>query len=148
MIAPLLTRGDELLMQTIFYPLMLFSARRDGVALRPSVSGPGYDSPSYGRVDTIDTSAILGEGVLHTFLVNRSQDETAEVEIGFPGGNLTGVQSAEVVTGPNADAKNTFEQPDLIRNRPLEGVTVQNGGAVVQMPPLSLAAITFTAERA
>ena len=67
----------------------MFSSRRDGVAIQPAVSGPGYESPSYGRVNYIDTSAILGDGVLHTFLVNRSTSEEAEVEIDHASGKIT-----------------------------------------------------------
>src|SRR5512145_331736 len=82
-IAPILTRGDDMLRQTIFYPFAMYSSRRDGIALLPSVSGPAYDSPSYGRVNTVDASAILGDGVLHAFLVNRNLRETAEIEIDY-----------------------------------------------------------------
>ncbi len=142
-IAPILTRGDEMLLQTIFYPFLLYAGRRSGVALQPAVIGPGYDSPSYGRVNTIDTSAILGEGVLQAFLVNRSQDETAEVEIDFPGGKLLGVQSAEVVSGPTAGAKNTFEQPEVVCNRPFQSIAIREGSATAKLPPLSVVAVTF-----
>ena len=90
-IAPILTRGDEMLLQTIFYPFAMYSSRRDGIAIRPAVSGPGYESPSYGRVNVIDTSAILGDGVLHTFLVNRSTSEESEVEIDHASGKIIAI---------------------------------------------------------
>jgi len=47
------------------------------------------------------------------------------------------------VTGPHPDAKNTFEQPDLVTCRPLHGITVQDGRAQVVLPPLSVAAVSF-----
>src|SRR5207244_1534041 len=115
--------------------------RRDGIALRASVTGPGYESPSYGFVHTIDTSAILGDGVLHLFLVNRSLNESATVALANPGLSLTAVQSAEVVTGPAAGAQNTFDQPDLVVGRVFTDIVVQNGEAVLQLPALSVAAI-------
>ena len=80
-IAPILTRGDQILLQSIYYPLVLYAQRREGVALQAVIHGPGYESRSYGFVHTIDASAILGEAVLHTFLINRSIEETAPVEI-------------------------------------------------------------------
>ena len=61
-IAPILTRGDRLLQQSIYYPLLMYAERREGVALLPIVRGPGYESASYGYAHYIDTSAILGEG--------------------------------------------------------------------------------------
>ena len=104
-IAPILTRGDQMLLQSIYYPFAMFSCRRDGVAIQPAVSGPGYESPSYGRVNYIDTSAILGDGVLHTFLVNRSTSEEAEVEIDPASGKIIAVESAEVLSGTQPECE-------------------------------------------
>jgi len=142
-IAPILTRGDDMLLQTIFYAFALYSSRRDGIALLPSVSGPAYDSPSYGRVNTVDTSAILGDGVLHTFLINRNLTETAEIEIDHGRGKLISVISAESVSGPGPDARNTYENPDAICSQPLQTVKISEEKASVQLSPLSIAAITF-----
>lgn len=144
-IAPILTRGDEMLLQSIYYPFVMYSKRREGVALQPIVQGPGYESPSYGTVNYLDTSAILGDGVLHTFLVNRSLTESARVEIDHPGGQILGVQSAEIVTGLNPQVQNTYEQPDRIVSRPFQAVTVRDGQACVELPPLSVAAVSFRA---
>ncbi len=142
-IAPILTRGDDMLLQTIFYSFAMYSSRRDGVALLPSIRGPAYDSPSYGRVNTIDTSAILGDGVLHVFLVNRNTSEIAEIEIDHCRGNIISVKAAEILSGPGPDACNTFENPNAIRSLPLQTVKVGEGKASVVLPPLSAAAITF-----
>jgi alpha-L-arabinofuranosidase len=142
-IAPILTRGDDMLLQTIFYPFAMYSSRRDGIALLPSVSGPAYDSPSYGRVNAIDTSAILGDGILHAFLVNRNISETAEIEIDHGRGKLELVISAEVLSGPGPDAHNTYENPNAICSQPLQTVKISEGKASVQLPPLSVSAITF-----
>jgi alpha-L-arabinofuranosidase len=66
------------------------------------------------------------------------------VEIDFSGTALRGVQSADVVTGDEPDAKNTYENPDRVTAQPLQGVEVRGGKAYVTLPPLSVAAITFT----
>jgi alpha-N-arabinofuranosidase len=143
-IAPIHTRGDELLLHTIYYPFVMYAKRRTGVALQPVVKGPGYTSGSYGYVNTVDTSAIQGEGVLNVFLVNRSLSEVAPVTIDFTGGQLDKVESAEVVTGPDAKACNTYDQSWNIISQPFKAVQLQNGKAVVELPPLSVAALTFT----
>jgi alpha-N-arabinofuranosidase len=142
-IAPIFTRGDELLLQTIFYPFAMYSSRRSGVAIQPAVIGPGYDSPSYGRVNTIDASAILGDGLLHTFLVNRSTSEFAEVEIDHAGGRIESVKSGEVVSGTDPNASNTFEKPNTICSQPLKMIKVNGGKASLQLAPLSVTAISF-----
>jgi alpha-N-arabinofuranosidase len=142
----MLTRGDDLLQQSIYYPLLMVAQRREGVALQTVVQGPGYESPNYGFVHTIDTSAILGKGVLHLFLTNRSLDENAVVEVDGYGFGLKTVQSAEMCTGPSPTAANTFEKPNLITNQPFNKIELRDGNAVVQLPPLSIAAISFDIE--
>jgi alpha-N-arabinofuranosidase len=142
-IAPILTRGDQVLLQSIFYPLKLYAQRRQGNALQTLVSGPGYESKNYGYVHTIDASAILGKGVLHTFLINRSTTEPAIVELAPEKITLKSVLSAELVTGPSASARNTFDEPGLIHNRKLGKIKLTDQKATIQLPPLSVAAISL-----
>jgi alpha-N-arabinofuranosidase len=142
-IAPILTRGDQILLQSIYYPLVLYAQRREGVALQAVVRGPGYESKNYGFVHTIDASAILGKDVLHTFLINRSITDLATIEIVPAGIRLKSVQSAELVTGPSASACNTFDRPDTIHAQALSNIKLTDLTATIQLPPLCVAAISF-----
>jgi alpha-N-arabinofuranosidase len=142
-IAPILTRGDELLLQSIFYPFEMFSQRRDGISLRPVVSGPTYDGKTNGRVPFIDASAILGDGRLHVFVTNRSLDETAGVQVVLSDGQIGALASAELLTGPGPKAANSFAQPDVVVSGPFAEARIAGGAATVELPPLSVAALTF-----
>lgn len=142
-LAPIRTRGDELLLQSIYYPFAMFSCRREGVSIQPVVIGPKFDSPSYGRVDYIDASAIFGDGALHVFLVNRHLSEAAEVEIVYGGEAIESILSAEVVFGSNPKESNTFEMPSQVIRHPLKSGIVREGKAIITLPALSVAAITF-----
>ena len=142
-IAPLLTRGDELLLQPTFYPFEMFSRRREGVALQVAMEGPTYVGQTHGQVNVIDASAILGKGRLNVFAVNRSLDEAATVRIELADGEIAALESAEVLYGRDPKATNTFEQPDLVRSQLLEDVRVADGRAQVELPPLSVAAMSY-----
>ena len=80
-IAPLVTQGDDLLVQSIYHPFKMVSRRRHGVSLRTVVDGPTYATRTHGVVPVIDASAILDGDTLHVFAVNRSVDEAAPVGI-------------------------------------------------------------------
>ncbi len=142
-IAPVLTRGDELLLQTIYFPFLMYASRRTGTALKPVVDGPGYQSPTYGYVNYVDSSAIMGDGELHIFLVNRSLDRNVPVEIHLGDAGFSGVRSAEILTGPSAGAKNTFETPGQVAAQKFDAISIKNGHAHLEMPPLSLVALTL-----
>ncbi|MBI3831861.1 MAG: alpha-N-arabinofuranosidase [Planctomycetes bacterium] len=143
-IAPILTRGDEMLLQSIYYPFVMITKRRDGVSLRPAVTGPSYESKNYGSANYVDASAILGARRLHVFLANRHGSEHTKVKIEAADLGITGVESAEILSGPGAKAANSYEKPDLVTAKQMTSVETSGGHATVSLPPLSFAAVTFT----
>ena len=141
-IAPILTRGDELLIQSIFYPLEMVARRRRGVALRVVVDGPTYGG-AYGEAVEVDCSAVFDGERLHLFAVNRNLDEPAPVRVAPGIGRISAFVDAEVLTGSDPKAANSFERPDVVRSRPFDGVHIHERGAQVTIPPLSFVAATF-----
>ena len=142
-IAPILTKGDELLIQSIYWPFRMFSKRRRGTALRTVVDGPRYAGERNGEVSTVDCSAILDGDRLQVFATNRSLDEEAVLVVRVADREIAALEGAELLAGPDAKAANTFDKPDLIRSRPFEAVEIRDGQARAGLPPLSLAALTL-----
>jgi len=138
-----LTRGDEMLIQSIFYPFEMISRRREGVSLRPVVTGPAYEGATNGRAHVIDASTILAGDKVHVFVVNRSLDEPAPVRVEVADRSIAALVNGELLTGSGPKAANSFEQPDLVKPHPVEGVRIAAGRAEIEMPPLSLTAMTF-----
>jgi alpha-N-arabinofuranosidase len=143
-IAPIQTRGDAMLLQSIFHVFEMYSKRRTGRSLRAIVDGPGYVGRKNGRVDWIDASAIVDGNRLHVFATNRSLDETAQVQIVLADRSILGVSECEIVTGDDPRAGNDFDAPSRIAAEPFEGARATQGGAEVELPPLSAAAMSFT----
>jgi alpha-N-arabinofuranosidase len=142
-IAPLLTRDDEMLVQSIYYPFEMIGKRRNGVSLRVAVDGPSYESAHNGCVGTIDASAILEGCKLNVFLTNRSVDESADVSINIADSAILSCENAELLTGPDAKAANLFEDSDVIKAEPFEGIDVKDGQAHCKLPLLSFVAMTL-----
>jgi len=145
-IAPLLTRGDELLIQPTFYPFEMFAQRGQGEALRVAVEGPSYNGKTHGQVTCIDSSAIWDGDKLHVFLTNRSLTELATVRVRVSDRTIASLHSAEVLAGTDAKAANTFEQPDAVCARPFADVRIADGGATLTLPALSVLAATVRLE--
>jgi alpha-N-arabinofuranosidase len=141
-IAPLQTRGDDLLLQTIFYPFEMFTKRREGIALRPSVVGPTYKSKTYGRVNYVDASAIVNGDTLHVFVTNRSLNHVAPLRVTVADRAIGELENAELLTGADPKAANTFEQPHTIQAQLFNDIRIVSGEARVELPPLSVAAMT------
>ena len=139
-IAPIMTHGDEMLIQSIYWPFAMYTRRRNGLALR-TVDGPTYEAPTYGTTGSIDASVIIDRDQLHVFLVNRSLDVPAQVTIAPADRPIASFEEAEVLTGPDAKAANSFEQPDVIRSERFDAVTVKDGQALIELPSLSVVAM-------
>ena len=144
-IAPLLTQGDDLLVQSIFYPFEMMAKRREGVALRAAVQGPEYEGKTNGRVPFVDASAILdaAAGQVHIFASNRATDSAAPIAVSLADRAISRLVSAELLTGPNAQAANSFDQPNLVAAQPFSDVRIADGKASFELPPLSFAAVTL-----
>jgi alpha-N-arabinofuranosidase len=142
-IAPILTRGDELLIQSIYYVFEMFSKRREGVALRTAVEGPTYTGSLNGEVPYVDSSAILAGDELKVFVTNRNPEQDSAVEIDVSDRTISRLGSAELLTGPDAKAANSLENPDVVRSVEFKDVEVKGGRARVQLAPLSILAATL-----
>jgi alpha-N-arabinofuranosidase len=142
-IAPLQTRGDELLIQPTFFPFEMFAKRGKGVALQALVDGPRYEGASNGEVPFIDASVILDGDTLHVFATNRSLSESAEVVIALADRNIASVGSAELLAGPDAKAVNSYAEPHLVTARPFGGVRLGSEGATMTLPPMSVVAVSL-----
>lgn len=141
-IAPILTDGDRMLIQSIFYPFEMFSRRREGVALKPIVKGPRYEAKTNGPTDFVETSAVLGDGLLHVFLTNRSMTDAAPITIEFDR-SIAALRDGELLTGPDAKAANSYENPDVVAPKAIDGINIKGNRAQLTLPPLSLAAMTL-----
>jgi len=142
-IAPIQTRGDDLLIQSIFYPFEMISTRREGVSLRPSVKAPTYDSPSYGEASIVDCSAILNDDLLSVFVTNRRTDTPTELRVEVADRDISGVASSEVVTGDDPKSANRWDGPELVKSQPFKGLRLEDGDAIATLPPLSFTAMTL-----
>ena len=143
-IAPILTRGEDMVLQTIFYPIEMFSKRRTGNSLRVAVEGPGYVSKNYGEAKYVDASAILNGGELSVFLVNRDIEAPAEVVVKLGDASVEKLLSAECFTGKDPKTANTFEAPNQAVSCNHDDVVIRDGVAVVTLPAMSVYAGTFS----
>lgn len=142
-IAPLITQGDELLIQPTFYPFAMFASRRKGTSLRVALNGPSYETRSHGTTSYIDASAILDGQQLNLFLTNRNLTDRAEVCVELADQAIVACENAEVIAGTDPKAANSFGQEPAIKAVPFDEIVVKDGQVQCELPPLSFAAMTL-----
>jgi alpha-L-arabinofuranosidase len=142
-IAPVLTRPEGLLKQSIYYPFVLFSQYANGISLTPSIQSPMYQAGERGSVPALDASVSYDEQsqTATFFLVNRQQSEELVVDLEIADLHIGEVLSVDLLGGGDVKAANTWEQPDLIKPVAGKAELLDNGSVRVIVPAPGLAVV-------
>ena len=143
-IAPILTRPDGLMLQTIFYPFELYSRTAGDTALAVLWSGDTFSTPEHEALRLLDVSATLDTAAkkVSVFVVNRSPDQEIETEVKLSEGQFAGSGQAFVINGADIKTMNTFDAPDGVTTR--EDTLQANGtAATYTFEPHSVTALVF-----
>ena len=113
-IAPIMTEaGGSACRQTTFYPLLHVSQYGRGIALRPIVKSPKYDSRNYTDVPYLEAVAVADNdtGAITVFAVNRSLGDSLTVECVIRGGGEYRLLEHIVMENDDLLAVNTVSAP-------------------------------------
>lgn len=138
-IAPILTRRDGLLKQTIFYPFKLFRRFAGGAALDVLAQSPNYETKRFGPMPLLDASASYDEanGCGAVFLVNRALAGLEPTVVEFRNWTPGSEWQAYQLAGVDPKAANTFDHPNRVVPTKLANVSVSDGKVSLALPPLS-----------
>ncbi|MCE2472203.1 MAG: alpha-N-arabinofuranosidase [Anaerolineae bacterium] len=142
-IAPILTKSDDMLKQTIYYPLLMFSQMASGNSLDLLVESPRYETKNYGDMPLLDVSAAYdgARGQNTIFIVNRSQTERVPLEIHWQDVAPKRISSAHQLAGHDPKAANTWENPNQLTTQAIYAPQIIDGKAEMSLPPLSFTAL-------
>ena len=115
-IAPILTRPEELVLQTIFFPFEIYRRTCGNLSLDPRWEGNTFSGGGYTGIRTLDVSATLDENQksITLYVVNRSHSREMPTEIILTAGDFSGQITVYTVDGPDIKAENTFEYPNKV----------------------------------
>jgi alpha-N-arabinofuranosidase len=121
-IAPIFTNADGLFRQTIYYPYAwgLAHAKGDVLDLVPE-GGASYDVPRTGSVPTLDVAGTFDRATGQSCLLvlNRDLEKARDLEVVWRDGAPSRVVRAEVLTGSDLGAVNSFAEPKRVVPQPL-----------------------------
>ncbi|NPV07457.1 MAG: alpha-N-arabinofuranosidase [Anaerolineae bacterium] len=122
-IAPILTTPESILLQSIYYPLVLLRHHSGPLAVQVEAEGDCVPEERAGAVACpyLDVAASLSEDgrKLYLSVVNRHQTEDIEEPVQVKGAALGDVRAWEL-NGPDVHAVNTFECPEVVSAREVQ----------------------------
>jgi alpha-N-arabinofuranosidase len=145
-IAPILTRPDGIVLQTIYHPYALFSRTTGSVALDAWWDGDTFSGGPYQGVRTLDVSASLDPDGrrLAVHVVNRHANEALEGVIELGGGTFGGSVEIDTITGADLKVANTFDQPDAVTPVKHYLETVRGTSFTHSFAPRSVTGLSFS----
>jgi len=145
-IAPLVTSADGLLRQTTYHPYAWGLAHARGTVLDLRVETDGYEVKGLGHVPHLDVAGTFDaqKGECCLLVLNRDLAKARELELVFREAAPTRVVRAEVLTGDDLRAANTFAQPQRVSPRPLESLK-PGPRMTVELPPRSYSVLVLAA---
>ncbi len=112
-IAPIFTNEKGLFLQTIFYPLQLFSHNVKGNSLELLTTSPTYNTKRFDGVPYVDASGSINGNDLVINVVNRHQSEAMDVTITIEDKTFAGAVTVAEVNGPDIKSMNDFGKTDV-----------------------------------
>ena len=142
-IAPILTRKDGILIQSIYFPFLAFCQHARGLALRPVISVPAIKAGERGDVPAIDASVCYDPhtGALTAFLVNRSLNSSVSADLRVDGARITVVTAVEQLSGNDPKLANSWAQPYAVKPVGGEALLGAQGELHVALPSLSFVCV-------
>ncbi len=150
-IAPIFTNEKELFLQTIYFPLQLYSQHAQGTSLDVYVGCETYDTDEFlvglgergtrqEEVPYLDVSATIKDGELMIAVVNRHKDESITTDILCQTGEFAGEFEVYEVNGPDIKSSNDFGK-ELVKTINKPAIKAKGEKISYAFPPHSLTMI-------
>ena len=141
-IAPMITIGDKLLIQSIYYPISEYAKRNIGYALDLFIESEDYEVEYEGfgkfRTKYLDVSCSFNNGTLNLNIVNKSIDQSFDVDIEISGLEPKKEIGGITIKADGPDAENTLEKPDTIRIEKIVPQQFKSNCIKLEVQPLSI----------
>jgi alpha-N-arabinofuranosidase len=138
--AMILTRGEELILTPTYHVFDMYKVHQDATLLPIDLEETEY---RYGddAVRAVTASASRDEsGRVHLTLTNQDPNRGRALEIDLRGMSASRV-SGRVLTGDAMNARNTFEDPDVVVPVEFDGARLDGSTLTVDLPAKSVVAL-------
>lgn len=140
--APILTKGDKMILTPTYHVFDLYKVHHDAESQPVEIE---TEKIRYGgeELPLISVSASTdASGKLNLTITNCSLDKTVPVKIDA-GGTHNKLAGGQILTGPAMNSHNTFEQPDLVKPEAFTQARVQGEAVEAEIPPMSVVLLTL-----
>lgn len=139
--ALILTRGPEMVVTPTYHVFDLYQVHQDATLIPTELTCESYVVED-AAIPELNASASVGPGgSVNITLCNLNPHKELLVSAVLDGFAVKEVAS-RVLTSANMNDHNTFEQPDVVRPRALDSISLKENHLSITLPPKSVALVT------
>ena len=144
-IAPITTNATGLFRHSIYYPYAWALQFARGSVLNLLVESPTYQVSGMGEVPYIDAAATIdsNDGKIALFVLNRDLARARMVEINWQEQAPGKVLAANILTGNDLKAGNSFDAPQRVAPQSFEAPSTNGGRTKFELPARSYTVIQW-----
>jgi alpha-N-arabinofuranosidase len=145
-IAPIMTDANGLFQQTIYYPYSWALQLARGAVLNLLVESSTYEVSGLDPVAYVDAAGSYdpSSGKLSLFILNRDLAKSHDVEVVWEDSAPTRVISANLLTGDDLKASNSFAAPQRIAPQSLAMPAASGGKTKFEVPARSYTVVQWS----
>ena len=141
-IPPIFTSPEDMFLQTIFYPLELYTCENGTVALDAYCDCETFETNRYGKVPYLDVSASFDpdKNRISINIINRHLTDTIRVIIENQNGGLADKGTLFEINGEDIKTVNGFKEKENVVTKKQE-IPVLSNPFVLELPPHSISMV-------
>ena len=137
----ILTEGPKMVKTPTYHVFHMYRHHQGGKLLESALTGVENIGIGEWQVPEITESVSKKDGIITITLNNLSVSEDKELEILLTENKSFELVEANVVTSADIHTYNTFDEPEKLKEEPLEGVAVNGNTVKVKLPSASVVEI-------
>lgn len=145
--AMILTEGANMVLTPTYHVFDMYKVHQDAHLLESHYVSPSYKMGDEEIPQLSLSSSIDDKGHIHVSACNLSHADSLNVELDLQGIVNAAVSGQVLVSSDALDAHNSFDNPNQVAPKELEGIKAERGNVSFTLPAASVAVITIVPER-
>ncbi|ASB50994.1 alpha-N-arabinofuranosidase [Alkalitalea saponilacus] len=141
--AMILTDGDRMILTPTYHVFNMYKFNQNATYIPVEITTEKYAFENE-TIPAITGTASTKDGKVFVGLSNLHASETLTIDVDISGGNANRVLKATILTAPEFNSHNTYDNPNVVAPAEFAGYELTAGNLQVVIPPYSV--VTFEME--
>lgn len=140
--AVILTQGDRMMKTPTYYAFELYKKHKQSLLLPSTLSCEPYEYNGQSIPALSYTASLTERGTIYLTVSNLNPHKAIPLKVEFTGKEIRNVLNARILTAPQFNSVNTFENPDIVKPMAFQEYKITGThGLEIVIPSKSIVAI-------